>query len=239
MPRPDAATYPVVRPPETLDVFLLSRVELAAAIALQQQFAQEVLQTPGHRSILLLCEHAPIWSSGTAPLEWSLQETLPASAREALPVPRAGGLLEHGPAQLAVLPVFSLGLLEQTPLGFTHTLEQIVTQVCRSAGAPEVICSQGLGVHCRTGWLARTALQFTGDISQFGCYLNVGQTYQLHPTEKSSSLAIATMQHKELSATKALVLDEFSHWLPETRQQVFTRHPLLKRTWQNPGRGER
>ena len=227
----DHPTYSVVRPPRTLDVFLLSRVELSAAIGLQQQFAKDVLQPADHRGVLLLCELAPVWSAGTAAVDWTLREALPRESRDAVAVPRAGGLFEHGPAQLAVLPVFSLEQLEQTPGGFTQTLEQMLATVCEQAGATDVTREPGIGIRCRTGWLARTGLQFVQELSQFGCYLNVGQTYELFPGEKSSSLAAATMQHKDLAAIKSLLLDEFTRWLPATRQQIFTQHPLLKRTW--------
>ena len=51
------AGLPVVRAATRLEVFLLSRVEVSAAIALQRSFAEDLRRSNGHRAILLLCEH--------------------------------------------------------------------------------------------------------------------------------------------------------------------------------------
>ena len=226
-----ALHLPVPRPPETVDAFLLGVVDFSSALALQQLFARELLSSSRHRGCLLLCEHPPCVTRGTERLDdQTLAETGTSLLERSLSVPRPGGLLEHGPTQLAIYPVFSLARMELTPLGYRDCLEAVVARACREQGVPEVTILPGVGVSSRGGLVARTAIHVSDEVTQLGMYLNVSVPYSLHTRLRCSSLDVACMKRTDLARLKTDVVHQFASCLGSTRVAIYTRHPMLRRT---------
>ena len=144
---------------------------------------------------------------------------------------RGGGRIEHGPGQLGIYPVVSLNQTELTPFGYRDGLEELITNVACEICVPESEAISGVGVRCKAGLVARTAIQIQDSITRFGMYLNVNQVYDLGAELRNSSLAAATMKPTAISEVKSNIIKHFEQWLGNPKLSLHTSHPLLKRTF--------
>ncbi|MFN3160391.1 MAG: lipoyl protein ligase domain-containing protein [Rubinisphaera brasiliensis] len=227
---------PPVRPPAQLDVFLLRYVDIPAAMALQQLFAHEVDSADGHRAALLLCEHPPCYSRGTAQLtDFTAEQTARDSGLVGHAMPHSAELIYHGPGQLAIYPVLSLSRMELSPLGYRRGLENLLAKVCIGQGASEVETIPGEGIHCRGGLVARSSAHIRNDMTQLGTFLNVSRDYDLGTGRKSTTLASASRRSPQVPQVKSDVISQLEAWFDGVKTHVYTRHPLLQRKRLRPG----
>jgi len=219
------------RPPRSLELFLLGRVDFSSAQALQKLFAEEVRATQKHRAAMLICEHPEAVSSGTEAIDGREYEEpdLVRLRRTAVPVVRPGGLWEHGPGQLAVYSTFSLAQTELSAMTFRDESARLVQGLCGQMLATQVSYAAGIGHSGRTGLLARSGHAVRKSIIQGATYINVDRSYRLTTDRNVSSLAAETMQRIDLPTVKTAVVDLINRWLDQTEITVFTRHPLLGR----------
>ncbi len=219
------------RPPRSLELFLLGRVDFPSAQALQKLFAEEVRATRMHRAAMLICEHPEAVSSGTeaiASREYEEPE-LVRLRRTAVPVVRPGGLWEHGPGQLGVYSTFSLAQTELSAISFREESARLIRGLCGQMLATQVSYTAGEGHTGRTGLIARSGHAVRHSIIQGATYINVDRTYRLAGERNTSSLAAETMQRIDVPSVKTALVELINRWLDQTEITVFSRHPLLGR----------
>ncbi|MCG6157016.1 hypothetical protein [Rubinisphaera margarita] len=219
------------RPPRSLELFLLGKVDFSSAQALQKLFAEEVRATRIHRAAILICEHPKSTSSGTEAISSREYEDpeLVKLRRSAVPMIRPGGLWEHGPGQLGVYSTFSLAQTELSAISFRDEFARLIQELCREVLAPQVSFTTGAGHLGRTGLIARSGHAARQSLIQGATYINVNRTYRLAEERNSSSLSSETMQRVGLPAVKTSLVDLINRWLDQTEITVFSRHPLLSR----------
>jgi len=204
----DSSIWPN-RQSESLDVHLLGTVDFDAALTLQKHLVYEISGRNDRFGTLLLCEHPPTITVGREGSRSDVlvdQRELTSRNLDVHWLNRGGGVLMHGPGQLAVYPVLPLDRLECGLAEYRRRMLAAVTATARELRVPTygvgvqpsgcpgvrpsaVECTTGQaeawtptgspGVACRCGQFAFLGAAVKSWVSYHGLFVNVSPRLDL------------------------------------------------------------
>tara|TARA_B100000029_G_scaffold513399_2_gene612898 strand:+ start:125 stop:874 length:750 start_codon:yes stop_codon:yes gene_type:complete len=230
---------PRTRLSDSLEVYLLGRVELDAAIFLQQAWVEEISGRNDRLGALFLCEHPPVATIGRE----GRRSQLLANDRELQSrlmnlhwLNRGGGALIHSPGQLAAYPVLPLDRLGLGLGDFRVALEQAVIETCSELKVTATRDRRRPGVFCRTGQLAWIASATRHWVSHHGLFLNVAPAMHLQRLvardpggQPPSSLSAQCTRPISMHATREHLVRHLAAQFGYENWHLYTGHPMLTR----------
>jgi len=210
-----------------LEVYLLGLVDFDAALFLQERLMMDVAQGEGGRGALLICEHPPIITIG--------REELTARQIEVRWLNRGGGSLVHVPGQLALYPIVPLALRGLGLADYRDRLERAVLDTCRELRIRAWSRPPRAGVFCRGGNLASIGVAVRSSMTSHGLFLNVNPRTDALALVRSregpaTSLAAELGAPIAMPAVRESLARRLAARLDYPRYQLYTGHPLLRRT---------
>ncbi len=191
---------------------------------------------------LLLCEHPPLVTVGRAGSRAHIlvdPKELTAARLDVRWLNRGGGCIVHAPGQLAVYPVVPLDRLKLGLVEYRATLVQSVLDVCRELGIPAWPVEQTAGVAGRGGQFAFIGAAVKRWVAYQGLFLNVHPLLRIQRLvsygpngQKPTSLEAVRGRMTPMSTVRESLIRNLSRRLGYAEYQIFTGHPLLKRTAQ-------
>ena len=223
-----------------LETHLLSRIDFARCLALQQRLVSRIADGVDGQACLLLCEHSPIITVGRggSPAEVQIDSSLLKSRQlDVRWVKRGGGCLVHAPGQLAVYPIvplwwhgFSVGeYLDRFQAGVLQTLEQL--------GIPGKTRAGRHGIWGRTGQLVAFGVAVRHGVTCHGAFINVCPAmglFRLVETDpqdltRMSSLVAERQRPVKMTTVRAELVPRLSDAFGCDRYHLYTGHPMLDR----------
>lgn len=222
-----------------LDVYLLGLLDFDASLFLQDRVLEELNRDENASGTLLLCEHPPLLTVGREGSQAHIvcePGDLVARQIEVRWLNRGGGCLLHAPGQLALYPLLPLTRLGIGLTDFRSRLEQAVINVCQELHVPAWSREEAPGVWCRGGQVAQVGAAVRSGISHHGMFVNVSprmdtQRWIRTPCgERVTSIAAQRMRPTEMPVVRESLIRNLAEQLGFTRTNLYTGHPLLKRT---------
>ncbi|TSA37084.1 MAG: lipoyl(octanoyl) transferase LipB [Verrucomicrobiaceae bacterium] len=152
-----------------MKVLDLGRIEYHAALEIQERYVEDLV-SGGGEEVLLLLEHAPVYTIGRTRDQSSLRAHLPHVVVE---TNRGGQATYHGPGQLVGYPILDLNARGRDLHRYLRFLEEILIRLCASYGV-EASRKEGLtGVWVGPRKIASLGVGVKKWISMHGFALNV------------------------------------------------------------------
>ncbi|XP_030008285.1 octanoyl-[acyl-carrier-protein]:protein N-octanoyltransferase LIPT2, mitochondrial [Sphaeramia orbicularis] len=188
------------------------------ALQLQQVYVDRHRSGSGPANALLLCEHAPVYTTGirNQPYPEAQLDQLRLLGAEVYRTNRGGLITFHGPGQLVCYPVLDLGCFKKSVRWYVCELEKTIISVCRRFGieastSPHTgvwvgqnkICA--IGIHCgRYVTSHGLALNCNTDLSWFGHIVPCG-------IEGKGVTSLSAELHRDVDVDEAVphLLDAF------------------------------
>ncbi len=231
---------PRARRSDSLEVYLLGRVDLESAVRLQQRWIYEITGRQDRLGVLLLCEHPPVVTIGREGSRSQLtvdNHELQSRLMELHWLNRGGGALVHAPGQLAAYPILPLDRLGLGLADYRVALEQSVIESCRELRVPATRRPGCPGVFCRTGQLAWIGSAVRSWVSYHGMFINVSPAMHLvrlvEPTTASipaTSLSTQRTRPTSMHSVREHLVRHLADQLGYQHWHLYTGHPLLTRT---------
>jgi lipoate-protein ligase B len=223
-----------------LDVRLLGTVDFESALFLQERLVYEISGRDDLFGGLFLCEHPPLITVGRAGSRAHIgvdQKELTASRLDVRWLNRGGGCLVHAPGQLAVYPVVPLDRLGLGLREYRAQLIGCVLDVCRELGVPAWPVEQAAGVAGRGGQFAFVGAAVKRWVAYQGLFVNVHPLLRMQRLvssgtngQKTTSLESVRSRVTPMSTVRESLIRNLAGRLGYAEYQIFTGHPLLKRT---------
>jgi lipoyl(octanoyl) transferase len=223
-----------------LDVRLLGTVDFESALFLQERLVYEISGRDDLFGGLFLCEHPPLITVGRAGSRAHIgvdQKELTASRLDVRWLNRGGGCLVHAPGQLAVYPVVPLDRLGLGLREYRAQLIGCVLDVCRELGVPAWPVEQAAGVAGRGGQFAFVGAAVKRWVAYQGLFVNVHPLLRMQRLvssgtngQKTTSLESVRGRVTSMSTVRESLIRNLAGRLGYAEYQIFTGHPLLKRT---------
>ncbi|MHC4875075.1 MAG: lipoyl protein ligase domain-containing protein [Planctomycetota bacterium] len=243
MPPPvsvSSASASPFRSSEALEVYLLGLVDFDAVQALQRMVLDDLSQRDDRQGVLIVCEHPPVVSIGRDGSIAGLladQDDLIAQQIDVRYVARRGGVLLHGPGQVAgylMLPVERLGVTQQS---LERRVQAVLQKIAGERRVPAWPSNTGCALECRCGQFAWIGSGVDAGVSSHGFSLNVNpdvvaqRLIQAVPDDTSiASLSMQRMRVVAMPKVREALVRHLSAEFGYEDFHVYTRHPLLKRT---------
>lgn len=233
-----ADPWKVTREP-ALDVYLLGLLDFDAGLFLQERLLEDAVRDETPTGTLLLCEHPPLLTIGREGSQAHINcepGNLISRQIEVRWLNRGGGCLLHAPGQLAVYPVLPLARRGIGLADFRNRLEQAAALVCRELHVPAWLRDDFPGVWCRGGQVAQVGVAVRSGVGYHGMFVNVSprmdfQRWIRTPSgERVTSIAAERMRPTEMPVVRESLMRHLAEQLGFTRTNLYTGHPLLKRT---------
>jgi lipoyl(octanoyl) transferase len=223
-----------------LDVRLLGTVDFEAASFLQERLVYDISGRDDKFGGLLLCDHPPLITIGRAGSRSQVrieQKELAARRLDVRWLNRGGGCLVHAPGQLAVYSVVPLKRLRLSPIEYRSLLIAGVLDVCKELRVPAWPVEHSAGVAGRGGQLAFVGVSVKRWVAYQGLFVNVAPLLQLQRLVipganglKPTSLEAICGRRMTMPAVRESLIRNLARRLGYAEYQIFTGHPLLKRT---------
>ena len=230
----------LTRGSSTLDVFLLGKVDLPSAIALQSRLLDQLSDRDDTHGVVLVCEHPPVITIGR---EGSFadviveREELISRQMEIRWLSRGGGTFVHVPGQVAVYPLIPLHRLKLGLLAYRQRLEQTLVA---SAADLNVEAAPGIvapGATCRCGQFAFIGAGVRDGVTYGGMHVNVsvapealGMVQWSHTKLRVTSLAAQRTRPTSMGSVRESLVRHLAKSLGYDSYHLFTGHPLLHRS---------
>ncbi len=228
------------RSSESLEVYLLGLVDFDAGQTLQRMILDDLSQRNDQLAVLIVCEHPPVVSIGRDGSIADLvaePEELVARQIDVRYVARSGGVILHGPGQLAGYLMLPLDRLEISRPEFEQRVQSVLQRVAGELEVPAWQPSSCPGLECRCGQFAWLVSGVDSGSSTHGFVLNVSpdvvgqRLVQPAPTGGAiASLAMQKMRVVPMPKVREALVRHLSAEFGYEDFHVYTRHPLLKRT---------
>jgi lipoyl(octanoyl) transferase len=223
-----------------LEVRLLGTVDFESALFLQERLVYEISGRDDFFGGLLLCEHPPLITVGRAGSRSHIlaePRELAAAGLDVRWLNRGGGCIVHAPGQLAVYPIVPLNRLGFGLQQYRAHLMGSVVDVCRELAIPAWPVQQMAGVAGRGGQFAFVGAAVKRWVAYQGLFLNVHpllRTQRLVSPgpngQKLTSLEAVRGRMTPMSTVRESLIRNLAARLGYAEYQIFTGHPLLKRT---------
>jgi lipoyl(octanoyl) transferase len=218
-------------PAKVLSVYLLGSVPLDDVLTWQRRLVYDV---GGERAggVLVLCEHPPMLSIGR---HGSRAQVL-ADTELAWPrrwVNRGGGVVYHGPGQLAVYALLPLDAWGLTVVEYVDALHEVIQMALATLHLPTQRRPDAVGVWAQERLLAPVGIAVRDWVTSFGCVLNVCPNLDVYRPLRWSTEPTMTSVQRELRtpvripAVRAPFVEAFAQRFAFTRTAVFHHHPAL------------
>ena len=216
--------------------YLLGTVDYEDCLSVQRRLAYDAVTRADGRIAVLVCEHPPLVTIGRGGSRAHVRlsgEDLTTRQLAIRYVGRGGGVVLHGPGQLAVYPIvpldwhgWSVGqYLQRLQTALQGTLQELKIQ-CHPAAASH-------SLRGRQGILAIVAAAVRHGVTSHGAYLNVhpdmrdqGRIEPL-PGQKMSSVLSERPLPVRMQAVRATLVARLAAALGCERHHLHTGHPLL------------
>ncbi len=160
-----------------LHAHLLGTVDFGECLALQNRLVYEVSGREDGRGVVLVCEHPPMISVGRGGSRGQIVANEHELSRRDLRVRwvnRGGGVVLHGPGQLAIYPIIPIGW-HRLRVGdymdrVSEALRLALADMCLVARRREPAAHDLWG---RTGLLVQTGVAVKSWVTYFGAYCNL------------------------------------------------------------------
>lgn len=225
---------------DALDVHLLGCVDFQSAMFLQQRLVYEISGRDDRYGGLMICEHPPLLTVGRDGSRRHIRTTDEELRARQIPVSwlnRGGGVLAHGPGQLAVYPIIPLDRLEIGLFEYRRVLEESVVDLCDELKLATETSRSEPGVWSRCGKFAHIAVAVKHWVAYYGLYLDVCTAPALlemvrNPGQRSrlTSMATERVQVVSMHRVREAVIRRLSDRLGYNQFHLYTGHPLLQRT---------
>jgi lipoyl(octanoyl) transferase len=223
-----------------LDVRLLGTVDFESAQFLQERLVYDISGRDDLFGGLLLCEHPPLITVGRAGSRAHIlvdQKELTASRLDVRWLNRGGGCLVHAPGQLAVYPVVPLDRLGLGVPEYRAHLLGSVLDVCRELNLPAWPVEKTAGVAGRGGQFAFIGAAVKRWVAYQGLFLNVHPLLRMQRIvspgpngQRTTSLEAVRGRQTPMATVRESLIRNLTGRLGYAEYQIFTGHPLLKRT---------
>jgi lipoyl(octanoyl) transferase len=223
-----------------LDVRLLGTVDFESALFLQERLVYEISGRDDVFAGLLFCEHPPLITVGRSGSRAHIlvePKELTASQIDVRWLNRGGGCIVHAPGQLALYPVVPL---DRLGLGLTEYRSHLVGSVldlCRELGVPAWPTAGPAGVAGRGGQFAFVGTAVKRWVAYQGLFLNVHPMLRLQRLiapgpngQRTTSLEAVRGRRISMATVRESLIRHLSARLGYSEYQLFTGHPLLRRT---------
>lgn len=224
---------------DALDVRLLGCVDFDSAVLLQQRMVYEVSGRNDRFGGLLLCEHPPLITVGRDGSRRHIRTTdedLDLRHLSVRWVTRGGGVIVHGPGQLAVYPVIPLQRVGLGLFAYREALEGSVSAMCRELKLSCKTAPAEPGVWGRCGKFTHIGVAVKHWISYFGLYIDVSTDPELLKIVRNpgrhnrlTSLATERVQRTSMHSVRESLVRHLTAHLGYRNFNLTTGHPLLKR----------
>ena len=223
-----------------LDVRLLGMVDFESALFLQERLVYEISGRDDLFAGFLFCEHPPLITVGRAGSRAHIlvePRELTASGIEVRWLNRGGGCIVHAPGQLALYPVVPLDRLGLGLAEYRGHLVGSVLDLCRELRVPAWPTAGPAGVAGRGGQFAFIGTAVKRWVAHQGLFLNVHPLLRLQRLiapgpngEKTTSLEAVRGRRIFMATVRESLVRHLSARLGYSEYQLFTGHPLLRRT---------
>ena len=225
---------------DSLEVYLLGRVDFDAAVQLQDRWIDEISGRKDRLGALLLCEHPPVVTIGREGSRSQLladEHELRSRLIELHWINRGGGALVHAPGQLAAYPVVPLDRLGLGLADYRAALERAMIETCAGLQVAATRDPRLPGIFCRTGQLGWIASGVSNWITHQGLFLNVSPAMHLlrlvataPDLPPPTSLAVRKTRPVFMHVAREHLIRHLAQHLGYDRWHLYTGHPLLTRT---------
>lgn len=225
---------------EALEVYLLGMVDFDALQALQRVILDDLSERNDRLGVLIVCEHPPVVSIGRDGSIADLlaePEHLVAQQIDVRYVARRGGVILHGPGQIAGYLMLPIERMEVTHAAFGRRVQSVLQRIATEQHVPSWPAKSLPGLECRCGQFAWLGSGTDCGASSHGFVLNVnpdvvGQRL-VQPAPAGGAIASMSMQRMRVVSMPKVREGLVRHLSTEFGYEdfhVYTRHPLLKRT---------
>jgi len=231
---------PRTRRSDSLEVYLLGRVDFEAAVQLQERWIYEISGRKDRLGALFLCEHPPVVTIGREGSRSQLladERELRSRLMELHWLNRGGGALVHAPGQLAAYPVIPLDRLGLGVADYRAALERAMIGACDELKVAATRDPRVPGIFCRTGQLGWIASGISNWITHQGLFLNVSPAMHLlrlvataPDLPPATSLAAQKTRPVSMHSVREHLIRHLALHLGYDRWHLYTGHPSLTRT---------
>jgi len=223
-----------------LEIRFLGTVDFESALFLQERLVYEIGGREDLFGALSLCEHPPLITVGRTGSRAHIlleQKELAARHLDVRWLNRGGGCLLHAPGQLAVYPILPLDRLGLGLKEYRSRLVESVVDLCAELGVPAWPVAHNAGVAGRGGQFAFIGASVRRWVSYHGLFLNVHPLLQMQRLVscgenglRLTSLESVRGRVTPMSVVREALVRHLARRLGYAEYQIFTGHPLLKRT---------
>lgn len=223
-----------------LDVFLLGKVDLESALALQARLLDQVAQQNDTHGVVLVCEHPPaitIGRDGSFSDVLVEREELVARELEIRWVSRGGGAISHSPGQVAV---YSVAPLDRLKLGLKDYRGRLVKTAIATAADLDVEAEPAAdwcGAACRCGQFAFVGAGVRNWVTYGGLHVNVSVPPEALDlvrwtanAQRVTSLATQRTRPIGMATVRESLIRHLAESLGYESYHLYTGHPLLHRS---------
>lgn len=231
---------PRSRQSDSLEVYLLGRVDFESAVRLQERWVYEISGRRDRLGVLLLCEHLPLITVGREGSHADLtvdERELRSRLLTLHWLNRGGGTLVHAPGQLAAYPILPLDRLGLGLADYRQVLEQAVMGTCADLKVEATRDPRQPGIFCRTGQLGWIGAAVRSWVSYHGLFLNVAPAMHLMRLVNSqpegipaTSLAAQRTRPTSMHTVRERLIHHLADQLGYSHWHLYSGHPLLTRT---------
>lgn len=226
----------------TLEVFLLGCVDFESSSRLLERLRDEIQSRGDSHGILVVCEHPPTITIGR---EGSFTDVL--VDREELIsrridvrwTSRGGGAILHAPGQVVIYPILPLDRLRRNVIEFRDCMEKSLILAARDLDVPAESGGLVPGAIGRCGQFAFIGAGVRSWVSHGGVFVNVSVPHDAlrvvrwkQDAGAATSLSALRLKPTAMPTVRECLVRHLAEVLGYGDYQLYTGHPLLKRTRQ-------
>ncbi len=238
------------QPPNSNDrvaeFFLLGRLDYGTWQSFQRRLAYQASADVRNRLVVVCCEHSAeitVGRNGSRAHIRLTQDELNRAGLSVRWVNRGGGVVLHGPGQLAIYPIASLDGCGWSTDEFMRHFHDGLRATIESLGIRTVARGASTSVWTRRGLLVATGVAVDDRTTTYGAFVNVnpqrswqgfidtaaGQSGGDHRTP-TSSLFAERRRSVRMTEVRSAVVEHLTQAFGCQRHELHTVHPWLKQT---------
>jgi lipoyl(octanoyl) transferase len=242
--------YSKPQPPNSNDrvveFFLLGRLNYGSWQSFQRRLAYQASADVRNRLVVVCCEHSPVITVGRNGSQAHIRLTQEQLTRAELSVRwvnRGGGVVLHGPGQLAIYPIASLDGCGWSTAEFMRYFHDGLRATIESLGIRTVTRGDSTSIWTRRGLLVATGVAVADRTTTHGAFVNVnpekswqgfidtaaGQSGGDRQTA-TSSLFAERRRAVRMTEVRSAVVEHLTYAFGCQRYEIHSAHPWLKNT---------
>lgn len=228
------------------EFLLLGSLDYEAWLMLQRRLAYQARCDQHNRIVVVCCEHPPLITVGRNGSRAHIRLTQEALDRADLGVrwvQRGGGVVLHGPGQLAIYPIAALDGCGWTVDEFMQQFHNGLRAAIESLGVRTESRGNSTSLWTRRGLLAATGVAIEQRITTYGAFLDVNPQQTARgfidtaagqsgddPRATTSSLLAERRRAVRMTEVRTALVEHLAQAFHCDRFDIHTTHPWLKQS---------